>query len=418
MVVGEKYLVPSATQPRGEYVVDATEGSCTCPDWQECGGHGHAHRCKHVFAVLVIRREIALPDGEFLVTEEKVHLQYPRDFRATNRSQVDLYRMGPVLIADLVSGIPLSSTVGRGRGRPRAEVRDIVQGALLRTFEERTARETVEAMERSQKSGLWQGHALPHYNTLLRELANPALMPIFQSLINESAKPLVTIERNYAIDSTGFSTSVYESWFRRKHGPKNQPPPVVGKMGHMAHWVKAHACVGTATHVVTAIEVTENKGKGTGDTTWLPELVLRTVRNGFIANKISADGAYLSAKNIQAIQGVGANAFITFHSNTTGSSSPVIGDLFHQFITRREWYEAERHNRSNVETAFSMIKLRYGGYLRSRTPAAQYNELMAKAVVHNVACIIQAFHELQIDPKFWMPHAPPPDTNTAIKVIQ
>jgi len=393
-IVGAKYLVPSASHGGG-YVVDVDEKSCTCPDWQELGGHGRVHCCKHVWAVLVVRQEIELPDGSSVVTEQKLRIRYPRDWRATNAALVDLHRIAPALLADLVGGIPLREGP-RGRGRPRSEARDVAHGALIKTFEERTARESVEAMERHKARGLWGERGMLHYNTLLRELQNPALTPVFQQLVTASARPLVAIERNFAVDSTGFSTSVYDSWFGHKHG------------GHKTHdpkkhrWVKCHGCVGTTTHVFTAVQITESR---VGDAPMLPELVRRTVEGGFVLDKVTADAAYLSAANITTIEGAGAVPFIAFKESSTGTSSPAMARLYHRFLSERE-YMPEYHDRSNVETGFSMVKTRFGGFLRSRKPLAQYHEVLAKIVCHNVACIVQAIHELNIDPKFWTP-APP-----------
>ena len=56
-VAGARWLVPSQTDGGG-YLVDVDEGTCSCPDHEERGV-----RCKHLFAVAVIRQEIALPTG-------------------------------------------------------------------------------------------------------------------------------------------------------------------------------------------------------------------------------------------------------------------------------------------------------------------------------------------------------------------
>ena len=44
----------------------------------------------------------------------------------------------------------------------------------------------------------------------------------------------------YAIDSTGFSTAVYDRWFSQKHG----------KLCSQNAWVKLHIACGTVTHAV------------------------------------------------------------------------------------------------------------------------------------------------------------------------
>ena len=58
------------------------------------------------------------------------------------------------------------------------------------------------------------------------------------------------------------------------------------------------------------------------------------------------------------------------------------------------------HKRSNVETAFSMIKAKFGGSVRSKNPAAQMNEVLVKILCHNICVLVQAMYALGVDPKF------------------
>lgn len=57
------------------------------------------------------------------------------------------------------------------------------------------------------------------------------------------------------------------------------------------------------------------------------------------------------------------------------------------------------HKRSNVETTFSMIKLRLGEFLKCKDFQAQRNELMMKFICHNICCLIQESfeHGISID---------------------
>lgn len=50
-----------------------------------------------------------------------------------------------------------------------------------------------------------------------------------------------------------------------------------------------------------------------------------------------------------------------------------------------------------------MLKTRFGHYLRSRVPHAQYAESMLRCVCHNVACLVMAVQELHIEPRYWTP---------------
>jgi hypothetical protein len=61
---------------------------------------------------------------------------------------------------------------------------------------------------------------------------------------------------------------------------------------------------------------------------------------------------------------------------------------------------AHCHKRSNVETVFSMIKGKFGDAFRSKSDIGQLNEVLCKVLCHNLCVIIQAIHELGIEPKF------------------
>jgi len=387
-IVGAKVLVPSATNAGG-YVVDTVEESCTCPDWMEFGGHGRSHRCKHLWAALYLRGETELPDGNVLMIQEKVRLKYPRDHRASNDALVALPYLAPKLIADLVQPIPIPKQ--EGPGHPRVPLRYIAQSAIIKTFERRAARQTVEALSRSQARGLLA--QIPSYNTLLREMANPELTPHLQNIVNASIAPLVPIEHDFAVDSTGISTCVYRSWNEHKWG-KLQPTTTTGRKHH---WLKVSACVGTATHVITAVVVT---GPSVGDATLLPELLAQTAKNGFSINKVTGDAAYLSTMNIRVAEQLGAKPYYAFKSNSTGTSSPEMARLYHTFMADQARYLDEYHDRSNVEAAFSMLKQEFGGFVRARKPIAQYNEILCKVICHNLSCIVTAMYEMGIDAKF------------------
>ena len=58
------------------------------------------------------------------------------------------------------------------------------------------------------------------------------------------------------------------------------------------------------------------------------------------------------------------------------------------------------HQRSSVETAFSMIKGKSGDSARSRTFPAQAKEVPCKALCRNISVLIQEMLELGIRPDF------------------
>jgi len=75
--------------------------------------------------------------------------------------------------------------------------------------------------------------------------------------------------------------------------------------------------------------------------------------------------------------------------------------MFHFYQLNQETFMRNCHRRSNVETTFSMIKNKFGERLRSKTHAAQVNEVLCKILCHNICCLIQSMYELDITPEFW-----------------
>lgn len=59
------------------------------------------------------------------------------------------------------------------------------------------------------------------------------------------------------------------------------------------------------------------------------------------------------------------------------------------------------HERSNIESTFSLIKRKFGMVVRDKTPTTQVNETFCKVLCHNICVIIQSIYELGIKPTFW-----------------
>jgi transposase len=233
-----------------------------------------------------------------------------------------------------------------------------------------------------------RGHVgrAPHFNSVLNALENESLTPILMGLIRQSALPLTGVEKQFAIDSSGFCTSRFTRWFDVKYGVTRD----------MADWVKVHIVCGTKTHIVTAVTVLE---KHTADVKQLPDLTAETSRN-FTIHEMSADAAYASQENFEAVTAAGGAFYPAFRSNATGSIGGLFEKAFHYFCILREEYLKHYHRRSNVESVFSMVKRKFGDSVRSKTDVAMKNEALAKILCHNICINISALYELGIEPLF------------------
>lgn len=210
-----------------------------------------------------------------------------------------------------------------------------------------------------------------------------------------------SVETDFAVDSSGFATTTYNRWFDHKWGKERSE----------AKWVKAHLMCGVKTHVVTSVEVSPTE---TADAPQFPKLVNATART-FDINEVSADKAYSSKKNLNAVIAVNGTPYIPFKSYSKGRQGMHKFDgvwqrMWHFYNFNRETFFQHYHKRSNVETAFSMIKAKFRGAVRAKTPTAQVNEVLCKILCHNICVLIQSIYELGLEPTFWTVEANPPIT--------
>lgn len=378
-IVGTTYLVPSQTNESGGYVVKVEDGTCTCPDYELRGG-----RCKHLWAVLIIRCEVTMPDGS-VATGERSYT-YPQNWPAYNRAQCEEKERVQVLLRGLCDGVVQAP---QKTGRPRLQLADVIYGATLKVYSTVSGRRATTDIREAAKSGMIE-HA-PSYNSLFRYVERPELLPILTMLVEESATPLRALEQKFAGDSTGFATNTYNRWFDHKYGEEKKEQ----------RWIKAHAMVGTVTNVITAVRVTESYE---ADCPELKGLLATTVANGFDVKEVSADKAYLSNENLVAIEAVGAVPYIPFKSNSNPSgSTDAWNRLWHHYSLNKREFGRHYNQRSNVESTFSSVKRKFGHSVRSKCIDAQYNEVLLKCLCSNLTTLVHSIHEFGIEPKFWMP---------------
>ncbi len=225
-----------------------------------------------------------------------------------------------------------------------------------------------------------------HFNRVSSYLSTPDLTPILQELVTASSLPLKAVETNFAVDSSGFSTSRFVRWFNKKWGRELDN----------REWVKAHLMCGVNTHIVTAVEIS---GWAANDTTFFQPLIERTAQH-FQIGEVSADKAYVGRKNLQLVETAGGTPFMPFKSNVNPpSDDSAWARAYYFYMLNRSAFLEHYHKRSNVETVFSMIKGKFGDSVRSKTDVGQVNEVLCKVLCHNICVLNQSFHELGIEPR-------------------
>ena len=377
------WKVPSQSG-NGTYIVNLDHGNpfCTCPDFEK------GNICKHIHAVeFVVQRE-TLPDGTTIETKS-VKMTCTQEWTAYNDAQTHEQERFPELLSELCKGIVQPKQ--EGAGRRNHLLSDIIMAATCKVYSTMSGRRAMTDLRELQTKGFMAKTI--SYNSIFDYLENPNLTPLLKSLIEESASPLKAIETDFAVDSSGFATTTYNRWFDHKYRKERSK----------AKWVKAHLMCGVNTHVVTAVEVTPTE---TADAPQLPQLVNTTAKN-FSINEVSADKAYSSKRNLHAIQAVNATPYIPFKEYSKGSQGHKPFDslwdrMWHFYEFNRSAFLEHYHKRSNAESVFAMIKAKFGGSVRSKSPIAQVNEVLCKVLCHNICVLIQSIVELGLKPTFWI----------------
>jgi transposase len=378
-VSGPTWAVPSQSNETSAYLVNAVGGTCTCPDFEV-----RRQKCKHLFAVSFVRVVETKADGSTTVTEslKVTRKTYVQNWPQYNAAQVAEKETVQVLLRGLCDGVQTPARQCRRR-RPIA-LSDAAYAMTMKVYTTVSGRRASTDIKACAEGG--HISRAPSYNAIFDYFDKPEMTPILVRLIEESAKPLASVETSFAVDSTGFGTAVYRRWFDAKYGREMSE----------ATWLKAHVVTGTTTNVVTAISVTDSSG---ADSPQLPPLIAATAQRFQIA-EVSADKAYLGHTNLAAIEAVGAAPFIPFKTNSRSDGSAAWRRMWGLFMYRQDEFLAHYHRRSNVESTFSAIKRKFGGAVRSKRFTAQVNEILCKVLCHNLTVLVHAMHELGIEPTF------------------
>jgi transposase/predicted nucleic acid-binding Zn finger protein len=380
---GKIWLVPSQSG-NGKYTVCADDETpfCSCPDHEE-----HGKVCKHIFAVrFTINRE----NGEngtvtetetMTITQRKTYKKI--DWPTYDHCQMTEKNRFQELLHDLCKGI--AEPVNLHSGRKPNPLADQIFGVCLKVYVGMSFRrfscDLDEAVERGYMSRTIHPLKIAHY------LNDGVLTPVLEKLIVQSSLPLRAIESTFAVDSTGFSTSRFDRWFDEKYGTRS------GRV-----WVKAHVMTGVKTNTITAAIV---DGPDVADCPQFRPLTETTAAN-FRIKEVSADKAYLSRENLQQIHDLGASAYIPFKSNNVAGEKGTLWEkAFNYFQFKRDEFLEKYHQRSLVESTFSMCKAKFGDCVRAKTDVAMRNEVLCKFLCHNICCLIAAQHELGVVPIFW-----------------
>ena len=322
--------------------------------------------------------------------------RFPRDWPAYNRAQAHEPEEVKALLggfSDLIN-ISEAEILGpqRRRGRPPFPLGHVVYAVVLKGYHrcptrpiESYLREAVElgylrnapmdpSMEvnGSGDAGNLEPVRIPSYNGVGYFERSQWLTPLLLELVTLTARPLRGVEREFAIDGTGWSTRWYDRWLDHR----------LSEESDRQQWVKLHLVVGCNTNVVARAAISPGSHS---DMPYFRPLLIETAKH-FDMDLIVADMGYLSRPNYEVGPLVGADIRILFKENTL----PPIGDDSEWDRVLRHYYEAyekfmdEYHRRSNAESGIGAVKATRSGKIRTKGFDAQVNEALALLVAYNL----------------------------------
>ena len=210
---------------------------------------------------IVLKREI-VTDGQTQTVTETVTVKqkYAQSWPEYNRAHCNEKAHFIEFLHQLCSGIeePIQTN-----GRPRLPLADIIFASVYKTYTMVSARcfasDLRDALAKAYIS------KMPSYNSIFDYFQMESLTPYLRQLIAASALPLKSVETEFAVDSSGFSTTNYVRWFSVKYGGNED----------WHDWIKMHLMCGVKTHVVTSVEISRATAN---DSPFYKPLLVRPLR--------------------------------------------------------------------------------------------------------------------------------------------
>lgn len=378
---GDAWIVPSESM-NGFYAVTKKDGEwvCNCPDYEL-----RRKKCKHGWAVEFRNQRELSKDQPVSPEPTAPRRTYKQDWPKYNLAQTGEKEHFCYLLRSICALAFPFTEHKRGRGRPTIPLDEGLFSACYKVYTNLAGRRFMTDMRWAKKMGHIE--TAPCYNSIFNIIESKESTERIKKLIEMSSVPLSAVEVDFAADSTGFGLARHYRHYSAKYGHDQLS----------RDYLKVHAMIGIKTHVVTAVEVTD---RDRHDSPMFRPLLVSTNKR-FKMREVSADKAYISRDALLMVDLMGATPYIPFKSNAKPNSKSIAWNrVLAYFLYRREEFLEHYHKRSNVESAFSSIKRKFGDFIRSKMPIAQTNEMLLKILAHNIVCLVHAMFELGIDEMF------------------
>lgn len=275
-----------------------------------------------------------------------------------------------------------------GLGRPPLKLFDILVCLGIKEYFGKSLRRSMGIIKLCLKAANLRYIKVPCFKTLDNYYNNPDIKPLLDGLIEFTSKPLNKIEKFFATDATGETTSTASPWYNIRTGKK------IRKRDH----VMSHITSGTKLNVVTAVDVRTQKG---GDNIIFRKQARGTAKN-FTIEEHSGDSMYLCKENCDTIEELKGQPFFRPKSNTLVKSDGSYAWLRMMLYYYNHPIKAKRsyNRRSNVESTNSAKKRKIGSHVKSKNDTAKENEATIQWVDYNFTVLARAFYEHDIIPDF------------------
>jgi len=320
-----------------------------------------------------------------ILDKPKEEQKYTQDWQSYNKAQQGEKVLLIEMLNDLLIYIDFPA-IKKKVGRNPIPTREKIFYLVMQAYNQKSTRRCISDLELCRKLNYIEKK--PHFNTISKILKEQEITNYLKHLIQISGLPLQQVELDFAVDSTGFSTYQYGRWFDTR----------LRDFSDKKKFRKCHATCGVKTNIITAVNITQGYE---ADSPQFGDLVHQTNRI-YNIREVSADKAYSSRNNLQIVSDIGAKAFIPFKKNVTGNQkgNQIWGQMYRYYSYHRVEFLEHYHKRSNSETVFHMLKMKFGSTLRTKNEISQTNEILAKCLAHNLCVLIQERFEIGIDVNF------------------
>jgi transposase len=274
--------------------------------------------------------------------------------------------------------LPPPRTDRRG-GRPPVPLSDLLKSLLLQSYRQ-VANRTAEGDLRAMGVALRVRRRFS-YKSLERAYSHPGLLRALEELLELTNRPVRGHETVFAVDGSGFSTSVPEHYrtYRARVSAREGPAPLALEWHHL--WVFHSANVGVRYGLIAAWKSRiDHDGR---EIDAFAEIFERT-REKEPENPPTAGGQrILGALGDRSPNGTwGRGSDLPSEGPEAGRSG--VAGLGPGLVVDPQRWMSEYHQRSRVESMGSALKCRAPGKMRKRRPERLVAEGWLRAVVYNL----------------------------------